>query len=214
MTITIFGATGQVGLQVIQQALTKNYKVKAFGRNVESLIDKDLRNDNFIAIKGYVFDETDVYKAIDGSNAVISCLGGNVDGTDKTRSLGMKNIISQMKKANVKRIVAIGGLGVLNANTEDDTLIMDTEEFDEQYKAVSLEHLAALQMLTESKLDFTFICPPAIINNDVQSSYLTCETYLPTPNNWKISTANLANYMLHCIEKNEHIQSKLGISNE
>ena len=34
MTITIFGATGMVGKQLVQQALFKGYTVKAFGRNV------------------------------------------------------------------------------------------------------------------------------------------------------------------------------------
>ena len=34
MTITIFGATGMVGKQLVQQALFKGHTVKAFGRNV------------------------------------------------------------------------------------------------------------------------------------------------------------------------------------
>lgn len=211
MTITIFGATGQVGTQVMQQALAKNYTVKAFGRNVENLIDKDLHNDKFTAIHGYVFDEVDVFNAIQDSDAVISCLGGSIDGTDKTRSLGMKNIVSQMQKSNVKRIIAIGGLGVLNSN--ETTFMMNEENFEEQYMPVSLEHLSALEFLENSGLDYTFICPPQIINQDPNFEYTTNLNYLPVPNKWQISSGNLAACMLQCLEKKEYIKSKIGISN-
>ncbi len=35
MTITVFGATGQVGKEVVKQALAKSYKVIAFGRDIK-----------------------------------------------------------------------------------------------------------------------------------------------------------------------------------
>ncbi|MBL0144477.1 MAG: NAD(P)H-binding protein [Chitinophagaceae bacterium] len=101
MTITIFGATGMVGKQLVQQALFRGFKVKAFGRNV--FTELDMEQDNLELIKGALFDEKDVYNAVKGSDAVLSCLGGEFSGDDKTRSLGMKNIIAQMQKANVKR---------------------------------------------------------------------------------------------------------------
>src|SRR5215467_1240825 len=113
MILTLFGATGKVGKRVVQMALASGNKVRAFGRNVEGFIDEDLRNQNFAAIKGYVFSSGDVFDAIKGCDAVLSALGGATDGTDKTRSLGMKNIIAQMEKTGVKRIIAVGGSGVL-----------------------------------------------------------------------------------------------------
>jgi uncharacterized protein len=211
MIITVFGATGQVGLQVIEQALAKNYTVKAFGRNIETLIDKDLRTENFVAIKGYVFDEDEVYNAIKGSNAVISCLGGGYDINDKTRSLGMKNILKQIQKTNIKKMVGIGAYGILN--NEDNTLILEREEYPEEYKPVSLEHLAALHLLENSLLDWTFICPPNIINEKCNGNYTTAETYLPQPNNWQISSGNLAHCILKTIEQNIFVKQKVGISN-
>ena len=42
MVITIFGATGMVGTKLVAQALAKGFVVKAFGRNVENLIDTDI----------------------------------------------------------------------------------------------------------------------------------------------------------------------------
>lgn len=211
MTITIFGATGQVGLQVIKQALAKSYTVKAFGRNIEPLIDKDLHTTNFVAIKGYMFNEDDVYNAIKGSNVVVSCLGGGNDETDKTRSLGMKNIITQMQKLGVKKIISIGAIGVLNA--ADDTLIMDATDYPKEYLPVSLEHLSVLHLLEKSALDFTFICPPNILNKDFDDNYNATETYPPNPNKGVINAGNIADCILQIIEQNKFSKTKIGISN-
>ena len=64
MRITVFGATGQVGKRIVRQALALGHQVTAFGRNVDSLIDADIRNDNLLAVKGYVFDAGDVFNAV------------------------------------------------------------------------------------------------------------------------------------------------------
>ncbi len=97
MTVTIFGATGMVGKYLVTQALAAGFKVIAFGRNIEKLIDTDLSNQSLVAIKGYVFDEDEVFNALKDSDAVLSALGGGYDGIDKTRTLGIKNIIKQMQ---------------------------------------------------------------------------------------------------------------------
>ena len=114
MKLIIFGATGMVGKQLVQQALFGKNHVKAFGRNVHTT--DYLETENLELVQGALFDEGEVYNAIKGCDAVLSAIGGSMDGTDKTRTLGMKNIIKQMQKAGVKRIIAIGGLGVLNAD--------------------------------------------------------------------------------------------------
>lgn len=210
MTITVFGATGQVGSQVVKQALAKGYTVRAFGRNVESLIDKDLRNDHFEAVKGYVFDEKDVLNAVKNVDAVVSCLGGAFDGIDKTRSLGIKNIVHQMEKATIDRVVAIGGLGVLDF--DDETLLMDTPDYPEAYKPVSVEHLAALKTLETSSLDWTFICPPNILDKDFTGNYVTAENVVPEQNFGEINAGDLADCILNIIEKKAFIKAKIGIS--
>jgi putative NADH-flavin reductase len=211
MTITVFGATGQVGIRIVRTALAKGYKVKAFGRSIEQMIDEDLRNDNFEAIKGYVFDEKEVYEAVDGSDAVFSALGGAFDGTDKTRSLGLKNIITQMEKAGVKRLIAVGGMGTLNA--DEDTFIIDTPAFPEIFQPVGREHLKAFFALQASSLDWTFVCPPDIKNEDATGTYHTNANYPPEPNNYRIAAGDLALFMLNEAVENKYVKQRVGISN-
>lgn len=211
MQITIFGATGMVGKHLVRLALANGHSVVAFGRSVTALLDADKSNDRLKAIKGYVFDEHDVYAALKGSNAVISVLGGAFDGSDKTRSLGIKNIIKQMEAAGLKRIVALGGMGVLNANEE--ALIMDQPSYPAEYIPVGKEHLQAYNFLKESKLDWTFICSPDITDEANTGNYTTNKDYLPTPNHSKITAGDLAEFMLAEAVKNEYVKSRVGISN-
>lgn len=209
MIITVFGATGMVGKQLVQQALFKGHRVKAFGRNVYTELETDTKN--LELIKGALFDESDVFHAVKNSDAVLSALGGGFDGSDKTRTLGMKNIIAQMKKAGIKRIVAIGGLGVLNASEE--TLLIDGEDYPPEYKPVGKEHQQAWEYLRESGLDWTFVCPPNIINAGPTGGYTTNANYPPEINNYSINAGDLAMFMLNELEKNKYVKQRVGISN-
>ncbi len=211
MRLTIFGATGMVGKHIVRHALASGHHVKAFGRNVESLIDYDLRNENFEAVKGYVFDENDVFDAVKGSNAVLSALGGSFDGTDKTRSLGIKNIVSQMEKAGVKRIVALGGLGILNA--DDNSLIMDKPTYPKEFLPVGKEHLQAYLYLKNSNLDWTIVGSPDLVEAEATGEYVTAADRPPTPNVGKINAGNLALFMVSEVAQNQYLHHRVGISN-
>lgn len=210
MTITIFGATGQVGRRAVEQALANGIIVKAFGRNIEALIDKDLRTDAFHAIKGHLFDEEEVLNAVKGSDAVISVIGGAFDGADKTRSLGIKNIVIQMQKTGVKRIIALGGMGILNS--DQNTLIIDRPDYPQEYLPVGKEHQLAYEYLKASDLDWTFVCSPDILNEDATGNYITNADYPPTPNLYKIAAGDLADFMLNELKQNKFLKHRVGIS--
>ena len=194
MIITVFGATGHVGRKIVWQGIARGETIRAFGRSIVDLIDDQERNEKLEAIKGYVFEPRDVYNAIQGADAVLSVLGGAFDGTDKTRSLGMKNIVTQMKKAGVQRIVALGGAGVLNS--PDGGYLLNQPDYPEEYLPVGQEHLQAFLYLKESGLDWTFLCSPDIKDGKETGNYVTEANYLPTPNNNYITTGDLADFML------------------
>ncbi len=123
----------------------------------------------------------------------------------------MKNIVAQMENCGVKRIVGIGGLGLLQA--DEEKIIMDTEDFPKEYLAVSLEHQKALTYLQTSKLDWTFVCPPTITDEPPTGEINTASNHLPTPNNNKINAGDLALFMLSELERNEFLLQRVGISN-
>lgn len=209
MILTIFGATGQTGKQLVKQALHNGHSVKAFGRNVYTASlpdDKKLE-----LITGKLFDEDEVQQAIIGSDAILSVIGGAFDGSDKSRSLGMKNIVAQMKKAGVDRIIALGGKGILDDGNGD--LIMEAPSYPRQYIPVGSEHFKAYEILKSSGLRWTFVGAPDLIDAEPTGSFHTSAEVAPTPDNNKISTGDLALFMLKELSKNEFVGKRVGISN-
>lgn len=209
MNVIVFGATGMVGKYLVKQALFKGYTVKAFGRNVHTA--KLPEDEKLQLIQGALFDEQEVYHALNGCDAVLSALGGSFDGTDFTRSLGMKNIVKQMEKAGVKRIVGIGGMGVLD--NEEGKYLLDSPDYPPQYLPVGKEHLKAYEVLKASSLDWTFVCPPDIIDDGPTGEFVTNADHAPKPNNYKINAGDLALFMLNELEKRAYIGHRVGISN-
>jgi putative NADH-flavin reductase len=209
MQLTIFGATTLVGKQLVQQALFKGYKVKAFGRNV---FTQDLpKDDNLELIHGALFDETEVYNAVKGSDAVLSALDGGTDGTDKSRSLGMKNIIKQMEKAGIKRIIAVSGFGILTVL--DDIYLFEETGFPPEKFAVSQEHFKAFEFLKTSHLDWTLVCCPDIIDKSATGLFTTETGFLPAENNNKIYSGDVALFMINELKVNGFVKQRVGISN-
>lgn len=209
MKLVIFGATGMLGKELVKQSLYDGHTVKAYGRNV---FTEDLpKDDQLQLVQGALFDEGEVLHAIKGCDAVLSALGGAYDGTDKTRSLGMKNIVLQMKKAGVKRIVSVGGMGLLD--NEYGQLIMEEKDFPPVLAAVTQEHFKAYCFLKESGLDWTVVCPPAITESGPTGVFQTAADQLPVPNNDRINSGDLALFMLKELEQNGYVQHRVGISN-
>lgn len=209
MKLIIFGATGMVGKQLVKQALFAGHSVKAFGRNV---FTEDLPKDEQLElVQGALFDEGQVNKAVKGCDAVLSVLGGGNNETDVTRSLGMKNIVAQMQKAGVSRIVALGGMGSLMA--DEETLIMDTPDFPAQFYPVSKEHYKAYEFLKASSLEWTFVCPPDIIDADPTGSFVTNADYPPPSGRNRINSGDLALFMLKELTNKEFVGHRVGISN-
>lgn len=207
MQLIVFGATGQVGTQLVKQALWRGHSVKAYGRNVYEM---DIENDKLEKVKGGLFDTGDILHAIKGCDAVLSAIGGAFDGSDKARSLGMKTIVAQMQKAAVKRIVALGNMSILNF--DEHSLIIDQKDYPKEYLPVGNEHRKAYISLKDSPLDWTFVCSPDIINDGPTGNYITAKDYPPQPNLNRINAGDLAQFMLNELEQNEFVKNRVGIS--
>lgn len=209
MKLVIFGATGMVGTHLVKQAIFNGHSVRAFGRNVFTAGLPDSKQ--LELVQGALFDAAQVEKAVRGCDAVLSALGGGIDGNDKTRSLGMKNIVAQMEKTGVRRIIGIGGLGVLQAT--EDKLLLDSPDYPEAYRAVGEEHRKAWEYLQQSKLDWTFVCPPDIHNEEATGSFHVAADYPPAENKYHIRAGDLALFMLAEMQQNRFVGKRVGISN-
>ncbi len=208
MTITVFGATGMVGKQFVREALIMGHRVKAYGRNV---FTTDFpKNENLEVFPGTLFDEDQVFKAIKDSDAVVSVVGGSIDGLDKTRSLGMKNIVKQMEKAGVKRIISLGGKGILDS---EEGLLMEQPDYPREFLEVGKEHYSAFEHLEKSGLQFTMIGSPDIVDGPPTGIFHTAANVPPQPDNNRIFSGDLGLFILQELKNGNFIRQRVGISN-
>lgn len=73
MTITVFGANGNLGSHFVNQALEAGFKIKAFVRSSASYEHSD--NFKVEVIEGNATNRDDVEKAVTNTDVVVSCLG-------------------------------------------------------------------------------------------------------------------------------------------
>jgi nucleoside-diphosphate-sugar epimerase len=102
MKITIFGATGGTGKQLVQQSLAAGYAVTAFVRDPVKL---NVQHDCLQIVQGDVTDSAAVERAVKGAQAVISVLNTRRDAKGSPITQGTRNILGAMKKYGVRRLV-------------------------------------------------------------------------------------------------------------
>lgn len=111
--VTLIGASGFVGSALLNEALSRGIEVTAVVRNPEKI---QIQDDKLTVVQADVFDAQKLSEILVGSDAVLSAYSPGwtnpniVEDTIK----GNKSIIEAVKKANLKRLIAVGGAGTLN----------------------------------------------------------------------------------------------------
>jgi putative NADH-flavin reductase len=106
MNLTVFGATGGVGREVITQALDAGHHVTAYVRNPSKL---SLTHPELTVIAGELTDADAVRRAVHGAGAVISALGPSLDRKATGMPLvdGTRTIVEAMRAEGVERYIGM-----------------------------------------------------------------------------------------------------------
>ena len=116
MKITIFGATGSLGTEILQQASEQGHEVTVLVRNAKSLPVQ--YRDKIAVYQGNALNPADVKQALpEGTEAVLFAMGILKDPQHGVCTRATQIIIDAMREANIKRFVYCSGA---NAATELD----------------------------------------------------------------------------------------------
>jgi uncharacterized protein len=203
MKIIIFGASGRVGRHAVVRALEKGHQVTAFVRNFDSI---SILHPHLEVLAGDVMNQNDVNKSMKGHDAVVSCLGTT---EISHRMVFIQHIINAMREHKVKRIIAIGGIGALQAT--EHLKVYETATFPREYVEVTQAHIRVLDALLTSRYHYTFICPPMIQEGERTGNYKVQADYPSI--GWTIKSGDVADFMIKELDKQEFINKKVGISN-
>lgn len=103
MNITVLGATGKTGLEVVRKALAAGHQVTVLVRDPAKLL---LSSPSLTVVTGDARQATDVAKALVGSDAVISTLGSMKAG-DELLAKATKAIVVAAQDAGIGRVVML-----------------------------------------------------------------------------------------------------------
>lgn len=207
--IIVFGASGGTGLQIVKQALEAGYEVTAILPNPYAL---PLQHPNLKIIHGDVMQPETFKEAVKGNDAVISALGTGSIKPTTLYSAGVKNIIAEMEKNNVQRLLCISA-GGLDVNPKNNFLIRLLTKLllqrilKEPYKDMCLME----KEVEQTGLNYTIIRPPRLKDAQLTGKYRV-KINDNLENTSSIARADLAHYIVHHIEDRQIFKSIVHVS--
>lgn len=205
MKLLILGGTGRVGRQIVTYALKNQHHVTVLVRNPEKM---KLNHKNLTIIQGNVLNQEDIERVLPGMDVVISAL--NTDGTT-TLSESMPLIIEAMENEGIRRIITIGTAGILQSRINPNILRYQSSESKQKSTRAAEEHHKVYDMLKQSTLDWTIVCPTYLPDGEKLGNYRTDNNFLPEGGK-KISVSDTAEFTYSLIKSNEYIKMRVGIA--
>jgi putative NADH-flavin reductase len=208
--VTVFGANGGTGKQVVDQALAAGHEVTAVARNPETVPGD---RDRLTVVRGDVHDLASVEAAVAGSDAVVSVLGvADRKQPTKVYSDGVGNMVRAMKADGPRRIIALSADGVepnpnVNIGQRLVTALVVGRILRNQYTdMVEME-----RVLAESDTDWTVLRPPRLSDKERTGEYrfTVGEPIGPCSG---ISRADLADYIVNHLDDPESFKKIVWIS--
>jgi len=210
MRITLFGATGGTGKQLVELALAAGYQVVAYVRNPSKISTK---HENLTIVQGELADQAMIEGAVNGADAVISVLGPRGGSKNKPITRGMQNIIEAMKKQGVHRLVISSTLSVKDLNDLPGFKAKALVNLVRLTMHAAYEEIASVaETVRKSDLDWTIV-RLTMLNNNPKSGKVRVGYLGKGEVGLRISRADLAEFMLKQVQETKYHRASPVISN-
>lgn len=208
MKLVIFGATGTVGRQVVEQALAQGHTVTAFARNLSNF---DLQHRQLGFAPGDVMDASAVEQAIQGQDAVICVLGSGKKLKSTVRSEGTGQIIQAMEKAGVRRLICQSTLGAGDSWSNLD-FYWKYVMFGFILRQVFTDHERQEALVRNSNLDWTLVRPGALTDGPRTGEYRHSFPSRDRAITLQISRADVADFILKQLSDQSSLYQAASLS--
>ncbi len=208
MKVLIFGSTGSIGREVVQQALEQGYIVTAFTRDPAKL---DIKHVNLKVAQGDVMNLGAVEKAVQGQDAVLCVLGSGGKRKGTIRSEGTQQIIRAMEKLGVRRFICQTTLGVGDSQGNLD-FFWKYIMFGFLLREVLADHVIQENYVKQSRLDWTIVRPGAFTEENRTGHYRHGFPGTDKTIKLKISHADVADFMLKQLTDDSYLHKTPGLS--
>jgi putative NADH-flavin reductase len=216
MDLTVFGATGGTGGQLVRQALDRGHTVTAVVRDPARLdagiTGHSARTALRVVAVPDVTDAEALRGAITGRDAVLSGIGPSNHKSAGIATAATRSIVRAMDAEQVRRIVVISAAPVGPA-APDDSLLMRTVAIPgirRVLRDVYADLAAMEQELQRSGLDWTSVRPPQLTDKPLTGHYrLAIGAPLAGRS---IPRADLAHAMLSLLDDPASVKQTVGVA--
>ena len=170
MKVTVFGATGGVGSEVVRQAVAAGHEVVAVVRDPARLTVP--AGPGLGVVTADVMEPAQIGPAVKGAGAVVSALGPRKGGPATVLADGIRSILTAMADTGVRRLVAVSASG---AFIEPGDPFVTRVVVKPLLQRLLPDAMAGTrQMETEiwaSSSDWTLMRPPQLTNRPARRHY-------------------------------------------
>jgi len=169
MKVVVLAATGQAGRTVISELLSRGHDVTAVARTPDKLPS------SIYSVQNDLTSSDRVAEIIAGADAVVSAYGppkddprffSDVSYTDQLAEV-TKRLIAAVKKADVPRLIVVGGAGSLWFSP--GVTVLDSGHWPDNLAPIARSHMNAFAALRGSDINWTYFSPPMQIAPGVRT---------------------------------------------
>ncbi|MEM9513033.1 MAG: SDR family oxidoreductase [Cyanobacteria bacterium P01_E01_bin.48] len=208
MKLSIFGATGSIGRQVVEQALEQGHDVTAFTRDRAKL---DIHHPHLNVVQGDVLDALSVEQAVRGRDAVVCVLGSGQKLTGSVRSEGTKQIVRAMERSGIQRLICQSTLGT-GDSWENLNFYWKYVMFGFILRNVFADHERQEEVVKQSQLDWTIVRAGAFVDGDRTGQYRHGFPDTDKTSQLKISRADVADFILKQLGDDSYLHAAPALS--
>ncbi|MEV5850166.1 NAD(P)-binding oxidoreductase [Streptomyces sp. NPDC051985] len=208
MHLTVFGATGGIGREIVRQALASGHQVTAVVRDPAGLT---VTGSGLQVVRADLTDPETIRPAVAGRDAVLSGLGARVRKDAGVATRLTRTVLTAMEAEQVRRLLVVSAapvgpqpqaglldraaLGVVSAILKD--IYVDLGEMEAE--------------LARSGTDWTSVRPPRLQNKPLTGTYRTVIGGFP-PKGRFIGRADVAHAMLAMITDEGTVKQGVGVA--
>ena len=208
MKLLVLGATGGVGREIVRQAIERGHQVTSLVRSPEGL--SGFRNQTTV-VCGDLLNIAEVGDALAGRDVVLSAFGPRlpISKSDSDLLQRFANVLTAaMQQNGIRRVIVVSVAFLFKDSIIPPAYLAGKLLFP---KLVA-DAAAMEETFMKRGVDWTIVRPPELIDRPRNGTYRVREDHLPHFG-FRISRANVAEFMLHSAENRGYIRKIVGVSN-
>ncbi|MER5308164.1 SDR family oxidoreductase [Streptomyces sp. NPDC002773] len=209
MKLTVFGATGGIGREIVGQALASGHEVTAVVRNPAGLT---ATGERLTVLRADLSDPETLRGAVKGRDAVLSGLGARSRADAGVAARLTRSVLTAMEAEKVRRLLVVSAAPL--GPVPDGHAVLDKAVLaiiNTVLKDVYADLRVMESDLAASTADWTSVRPPKLTDKPRTGRYRTVVGGTP-PRGRSLARADVAHAMLAMIDDPATVKQGVGVA--